>query len=48
MSLSTVFFMLVSLASCATPRGIDPAGPYPDVRTGNVVREAIETGVLVV
>jgi hypothetical protein len=48
MRLITVFFTVVSLAACATPRGIDPTGPYPDVRTGNVVREETEIGVLVV
>ena len=46
----TTLFALVSMTACARPRDsrIDPAGPYPDVRTGNVVREATEDGVLVV
>jgi hypothetical protein len=46
----TTLFALVSMTACARPRdfGIDPVGPYPDARTGYVVREASETGVLVV
>jgi len=46
----TTLLALVSMTACAGQRDsrIDPAGPYPDARTGNVVREAIENGVLVV
>jgi hypothetical protein len=48
--LITFLFAVFSLTACATPRDsrIDPAGPYPDVRTGNVVREETDNGVLVV
>ena len=45
-----ILFTVVSLTACATSRDsrIDPAGPYPDARAGNVVREEAESGALVV
>ena len=46
----TVLLAMASLTACAAPRDshIDPAGPYPDVRAGNFMREETDHGVLVV
>src|SRR5215203_3996545 len=40
--------LLLGLAACSTSHGdrIDPSGPYPDAKTGNVVRENTDYGTL--
>jgi len=50
MRLITVLFSVITLTACSMPGDsrIDPAGPYPDARAGNVVREEAQSGVLVV
>lgn len=45
-----ILLAAVSLTACAIPRDVrlDPAGPHPDLGTGNVTREESASGVLVV